>query len=63
VVFGPGVRVAHGATILPFSHLEGVTIAERARIGPFARLRPGADIGAGARVGNFVEVKNATLFG
>jgi len=30
-------------------------------IGPFARLRPGAEIGAGARVGNFVEVKKAVL--
>jgi bifunctional UDP-N-acetylglucosamine pyrophosphorylase/glucosamine-1-phosphate N-acetyltransferase len=30
-------------------------------IGPFARLRPGTEVGAGARVGNFVEVKNAVL--
>jgi bifunctional UDP-N-acetylglucosamine pyrophosphorylase/glucosamine-1-phosphate N-acetyltransferase len=61
VVFGPGVRVAGGAQILPFSHLEGVRVEAGARIGPFARLRPGAAIGAGAHVGNFVEVKNATL--
>jgi bifunctional UDP-N-acetylglucosamine pyrophosphorylase/glucosamine-1-phosphate N-acetyltransferase len=61
VVFGPGVRVAEGARILPFSHLEGATVGARAQIGPFARLRPGAEIGPGARVGNFVEVKNATL--
>ena len=32
-----------------------------AQIGPFARFRPGSEIGAGAKVGNFVEVKNATL--
>jgi bifunctional UDP-N-acetylglucosamine pyrophosphorylase/glucosamine-1-phosphate N-acetyltransferase len=61
VVFGPGVRVACGARILPFCHLEGVAIGERVQIGPFARLRPGAEIGPGARVGNFVEVKNAVL--
>ena len=36
-------------------------MATGAIVGPFARLRPGADIGPGARVGNFVEVKNATL--
>jgi bifunctional UDP-N-acetylglucosamine pyrophosphorylase/glucosamine-1-phosphate N-acetyltransferase len=61
VVFGPGVRVARGARILPFCHLEGVTIGPGAQIGPFARFRPNCDIGAGAKVGNFVEVKNATL--
>jgi bifunctional UDP-N-acetylglucosamine pyrophosphorylase/glucosamine-1-phosphate N-acetyltransferase len=61
VVFGPGVRVAAGASIRAFSHLEGVRVGPGASVGPFARLRPGADIGAGARVGNFVEVKNARL--
>jgi bifunctional UDP-N-acetylglucosamine pyrophosphorylase/glucosamine-1-phosphate N-acetyltransferase len=61
VVFGPGVRVARGAQVLPFSHLEGATIGPGAQVGPFARLRPGAEIGAGAKVGNFVEVKNAKL--
>ena len=61
VVFGPGVRVARGARILPFCHLEGVTIGADAQIGPFARFRPHAEIGAGAKVGNFVEVKNAVL--
>jgi bifunctional UDP-N-acetylglucosamine pyrophosphorylase / glucosamine-1-phosphate N-acetyltransferase len=61
VVFGPGVRVAQGARILSFCHLEGVTIGPDAQIGPFARVRPQSEIGAGARVGNFVEVKNAKL--
>ena len=61
VVFGPGVKVADGAVIHAFSHLEGATIASKADIGPFARLRPGAEIGEKARVGNFVEVKKAHL--
>ncbi|HEY1142793.1 MAG TPA: bifunctional UDP-N-acetylglucosamine diphosphorylase/glucosamine-1-phosphate N-acetyltransferase GlmU [Sphingomicrobium sp.] len=61
VVFGPGVQVADGATIKAFSHIEGATIATKAVIGPFARLRPGANIGEKAKVGNFVEVKKATL--
>ena len=61
VVFGPGVEVDDGATIKAFSHIEGATIATKAVIGPFARLRPGAKIGEKAKVGNFVEVKKAVL--
>ena len=61
VVFGPGVVVERGAVIYSFSHLEGCHIRENASIGPFARLRPGADIGEEAKIGNFVEVKNATI--
>ena len=61
VVFGSGVKVADGATIKAFSHIEGATIAAGAVIGPFARLRPGAIIGEKAKVGNFVEVKKSVL--
>jgi bifunctional UDP-N-acetylglucosamine pyrophosphorylase/glucosamine-1-phosphate N-acetyltransferase len=61
VVFGPGVTVADDVVIHSFSHIEGATIASGAEIGPYARLRPGADIGAKAKVGNFVEIKKASL--
>ncbi len=61
VVFGPGVTILDGATIRAFSHLEGAKIAGGAVIGPFARLRPGANIGTDAKVGNFCEVKNAEV--
>ncbi|MEL7465627.1 MAG: bifunctional UDP-N-acetylglucosamine diphosphorylase/glucosamine-1-phosphate N-acetyltransferase GlmU [Pseudomonadota bacterium] len=61
VFFAPGVTVEDDATIRANSHLEGCRVASGAVIGPFARLRPGADIGADARVGNFVEVKNASF--
>jgi bifunctional UDP-N-acetylglucosamine pyrophosphorylase/glucosamine-1-phosphate N-acetyltransferase len=61
VVFGPGVKVATGAQIRAFSHLEGAVVHEGALIGPYARLRPGADIGAGAHIGNFVEVKKVMV--
>ncbi|WP_425229417.1 bifunctional UDP-N-acetylglucosamine diphosphorylase/glucosamine-1-phosphate N-acetyltransferase GlmU [Sphingomonas sp.] len=61
VVFGPGVSIADGATIHAFSHLEGATVGPRAEVGPYARLRPGAVLGANTKVGNFVEVKQATL--
>ncbi|MEO5707972.1 MAG: bifunctional UDP-N-acetylglucosamine diphosphorylase/glucosamine-1-phosphate N-acetyltransferase GlmU [Alteraurantiacibacter sp.] len=61
VVFGKGVVVADNVTIRAFSHLEGASLAEGVEIGPYARLRPGAVLEKGVKVGNFVEVKNATL--
>lgn len=61
VFFGPGIKVGNNVVIHAFSHLEGCMVADDAQIGPFARLRPGADIGAGAKVGNFVEIKKAAL--
>ena len=57
--------IAAGAVIHPFTHIDGeklgVTVGEGALVGPFARLRPGAQLGAEVHIGNFVEVKNATL--
>jgi bifunctional UDP-N-acetylglucosamine pyrophosphorylase/glucosamine-1-phosphate N-acetyltransferase len=61
VVFGPGVTIETGATVLPFCHLEGVHIKSGANIGPFTRIRPGSEVGENAKVGNFVELKNTTL--
>jgi len=61
VVFGPKVTVDEGAIIKSFSHLEGAHVSKNGQIGPYARLRPGSEIGEAARVGNFVETKNAVL--
>jgi bifunctional UDP-N-acetylglucosamine pyrophosphorylase/glucosamine-1-phosphate N-acetyltransferase len=76
VVLGDGVRIGPncvianarieaGATLQAFTHVQGdkagVTVGPRAEIGPFARLRPGAVLGAEVHIGNFVEVKNSTL--
>lgn len=61
VFFGPGVSVADGAIIRAFSHLEGATVGAGAEVGPYARLRPGAELGERSKVGNFVEVKKARL--
>ncbi len=61
VVFGRGVRVEDGVVIHAFSHLEGARVATGASIGPYARLRPGAEIAGKARIGNFVEIKAATI--
>jgi len=61
VVFGPGVTVASNVHIRAHSHLEGCSVGEGCIIGPFARLRPGAELDRDVHVGNFVEVKAATL--
>ncbi|MDO9159493.1 MAG: bifunctional UDP-N-acetylglucosamine diphosphorylase/glucosamine-1-phosphate N-acetyltransferase GlmU [Burkholderiaceae bacterium] len=76
VVLGNGVRIganccianvviADGAVIHPYTHIDGeklgVTVGAGALVGPFARLRPGADLGPEVHIGNFVEVKNSTL--
>ncbi len=53
--------VGEGSSIEPFSHLDGARIGAQARVGPFARLRPGTDLADEAHVGNFVEVKASTL--
>ena len=58
-------RIAAGAVIHPFTHIDGekagVSVGAGALVGPFARLRPGAVLGAQVHIGNFVEVKNSTL--
>lgn len=61
VVFGPGVTIESGAEILAFCHLEGCHISRGATVGPFARLRPGAELAEDVHVGNFVEIKNSLL--
>jgi bifunctional UDP-N-acetylglucosamine pyrophosphorylase/glucosamine-1-phosphate N-acetyltransferase len=61
VVFGPGVSVADNVTIRAFCHIEGASLASGVEVGPFARLRPGAKLEEKSKVGNFVEIKAATL--
>jgi bifunctional UDP-N-acetylglucosamine pyrophosphorylase / glucosamine-1-phosphate N-acetyltransferase len=54
-------RIAAGAVVQPFTHIEGASVGAGAMVGPFARLRPGAELGEEVHIGNFVEVKNSTL--
>ena len=61
VVFGRGVRIADNVVIRAYSHLEGASVAAGATLGPFARLRPGAEIAARAHIGNFVEIKASSI--
>jgi len=61
VVFGEKVTVEDGAVIHSFSHLVGAHVGKGASVGPFARLRPGTQLGDSSHIGNFVEVKAALI--
>ena len=61
VVFAVGVTVENNATIRAFSHLEGCHVSRESVVGPYARLRPGAELSEGVKIGNFVEIKNASI--
>jgi bifunctional UDP-N-acetylglucosamine pyrophosphorylase/glucosamine-1-phosphate N-acetyltransferase len=58
-------QIGKGVVIHPFTHIDGdalgVTVGDDSLIGPFARLRPGANLAAEVHIGNFVEVKNSTM--
>jgi bifunctional UDP-N-acetylglucosamine pyrophosphorylase/glucosamine-1-phosphate N-acetyltransferase len=55
------MRVDDDVTVLPQTNLVSSRIGAKAQVGPFARLRPGCEVRAGAHVGTFVEMKNTTL--
>lgn len=66
VVIGAGCvltdcEIDDNTVVRPYSVIENATVGETCTVGPFARLRPGAELHNDAHVGNFVEVKNATL--
>ncbi|HUJ86512.1 MAG TPA: bifunctional UDP-N-acetylglucosamine diphosphorylase/glucosamine-1-phosphate N-acetyltransferase GlmU [Burkholderiales bacterium] len=55
------VNIAADTEVLAFSMLEDAEVGARCRVGPYARLRPGASLGEGVHIGNFVEVKASRL--
>tara|TARA_Y100000591_G_C21604480_1_gene579645 strand:+ start:84 stop:632 length:549 start_codon:yes stop_codon:yes gene_type:complete len=61
VVFGPKVKIGNNVTIKSFSHLENCKIENMVDIGPYARIRPGAILKEGSKVGNFVEIKKSVI--
>jgi len=72
VVLGDGVTIgAHsvlvdttvkaGAQVKPFCHVEDAVVGEQSAIGPYARLRPGTELGQDVHIGNFVEIKNSKI--
>ena len=61
VVFGLKVRIGNNVTIKSFSHLENCRIENKVEVGPYARIRPGAILKEGSKVGNFVEIKKSVI--
>lgn len=55
------VKIAAGARIAAFCHLEDAIVGPDAVVGPYARLRPGTELGPEVHIGNFVEVKNSKI--
>jgi bifunctional UDP-N-acetylglucosamine pyrophosphorylase/glucosamine-1-phosphate N-acetyltransferase len=54
-------KIAAGAQIKPFCHIEDAVVGAKSLIGPYARLRPGTELGEDVHVGNFVEIKNSQV--
>jgi bifunctional UDP-N-acetylglucosamine pyrophosphorylase/glucosamine-1-phosphate N-acetyltransferase len=72
VTLGNGVRIesnnvirdselGDGVVVHPNCHIEGAVTGDDCEIGPFARLRPGAELAEGVKVGNFVEIKKSKV--
>jgi|TARA_B100000123_G_C25542740_1_gene346001 bifunctional UDP-N-acetylglucosamine pyrophosphorylase/glucosamine-1-phosphate N-acetyltransferase len=61
VVFGKKVKIGNNVIIKSFSHLENCKIENKVDIGPYARIRPGAIVKDGSKVGNFVEIKKSII--
>ena len=53
--------IGKNVTIHPYSHIDGAKVGASSLIGPYARLRPGADLANDVHIGNFVEVKNSKI--
>ncbi|MBU3622782.1 bifunctional UDP-N-acetylglucosamine diphosphorylase/glucosamine-1-phosphate N-acetyltransferase GlmU [Polynucleobacter sp. AP-Latsch-80-C2] len=53
--------IGKGVAVHAYSHLDGAKVGNQSVIGPYARLRPGADLANDVHIGNFVEVKNSKI--
>jgi bifunctional UDP-N-acetylglucosamine pyrophosphorylase/glucosamine-1-phosphate N-acetyltransferase len=53
--------IGKGVTVNAYSHIDGAKVGNQSIIGPYARLRPGADLSNDVHIGNFVEVKNSKI--
>ena len=66
VTIGPNcvikdAHIASGASIKAFCHIDEAKVGAKSQIGPYARLRPGAELADDVHIGNFVEVKNSQI--
>mgnify|MGYP003335261036 FL=1 len=53
--------IGKDVTVHAFSHIDGARVGNQSLIGPYARLRPGAELSNDVHIGNFVEVKNSKI--
>ena len=61
VVIGRKTKIGNNVEILSFTHIENATLEDNVNVGPFSRIRPGAFLSKGSRVGNFVEIKKSKV--
>ena len=61
VVIGKKTKIGNNVEILSFTHIENATLEANTNVGPFSRIRPGAYLSKGSRVGNFVEIKKSKV--
>ncbi|SBT09652.1 fused N-acetyl glucosamine-1-phosphate uridyltransferase; glucosamine-1-phosphate acetyl transferase [Candidatus Propionivibrio aalborgensis] len=54
-------RIGAGTRLAAFTHIEDAVVGPDNKIGPFARLRPGADLAEDVHIGNFVEIKKTSI--
>lgn len=54
-------RIEAGTVVQAYSHIDSATVGTGCRVGPYARLRPGAELKSNNHIGNFVEIKNALI--
>ena len=55
------VRIGSGSRVAAYCHFDGADIGSGGILGPYARLRPGAELGPEVHIGNFVEIKKSTI--
>ena len=60
-MIGEKTRIGNNVEIIPFTHIENATLESNVNVGPFSRIRPGAVLSKGSRVGNFVEIKKSKV--
>ncbi|OWF66671.1 UDP-N-acetylglucosamine diphosphorylase/glucosamine-1-phosphate N-acetyltransferase [Polynucleobacter hirudinilacicola] len=53
--------IGKGVAVHAYSHIDGAKVGNQSVIGPYARLRPGADLSNDVHIGNFVEIKNSKI--
>jgi UDP-N-acetylglucosamine diphosphorylase/glucosamine-1-phosphate N-acetyltransferase len=61
VVIGKKTKIGDNVEILSFTHIENSILESNVNVGPFSRIRPGAYLSKGSRIGNFVEIKKSKI--